>query len=64
MNEGKVILYMYAAVCIIIGLGLIAGGVKGAKILIGAGVSFLVVGISLIVLVAYLPIQDIPEQTK
>ena len=60
MDEGKIILYMFASLCILVGVGLIAGGTK-IPTLLGAGVSFLVVGVSLILLVSYLPIQDIAQ---
>jgi hypothetical protein len=55
MDESKTVLYMYAALCIMLGLGLLYGRI------LSAGISFLIVGASLITLVAYLPIQDAPK---
>jgi hypothetical protein len=58
-EEGKIILYSFSILCIIVGIGIIAG--LRVPIAIGAGLSFIIVGILLIIIVAYLPIQDSPS---
>ena len=57
METGKVILYLFGAICIMLGVGLIAGGRTIAP-LIGAGLAFIISGIALIVVTIYLPIKD------